>query len=54
MLTAGQMGNEAMRTISVNGTEKLRFIFEKPASTNKALYTSVGEFNTGCIINFFA
>ena len=41
------------RTIAVGQSQKLRIIFEKTASTDKALYTSVAEFNTGCIINLF-
>jgi hypothetical protein len=54
MFTTAMLGSNAMlRTIAVGQSEKLRFIFEKTASTNKADYTSVAEFNTGCIINLF-
>jgi hypothetical protein len=54
MLTEAQMGPATWRTIAVGQSEKLRVIFEKTASANKADYTSVAEFNTGCIINLFA
>ena len=53
MFTSSMLGNAMLRTIAVGQSEKLRITFEKTASTNKALYTSVAEFNTGCIINLF-
>jgi hypothetical protein len=53
MFTSSMLGSASMRDIAVGQSEKLRIIFEKPASANKALYTSVAEFNTGCIINLF-
>jgi hypothetical protein len=48
MFTTNMLGSAGMRDIAVGQSEKLRIIFEKPASTNKALYTSVAEFNSGC------
>ena len=56
MFTTAMLGaaTRMLRTIAVGQSEKLRFIFEKTASTDKSLYTSVAEFNTGCIINLFA
>ena len=55
-MTAAQLAgvNPLLRTIKMGQSEKLRIIFEKTASTDKSLYTSVAEFNTGCIINLFA
>ena len=52
--TSAMLGNASLRTIDQGQSEKLRIIFEKTASTNKALYTSVAEFNTGCFVNLFA
>jgi hypothetical protein len=55
MFTDSMLGPNAnfTRTIAVGQSQKLRIIFEKTASTDKSLYTSVAEFNTGCIINLF-
>jgi hypothetical protein len=55
MFTDAMLGPNAnfTRTIAVGQSQKLRIIFEKTASTDKSLYTSVAEFNTGCIINLF-
>jgi hypothetical protein len=55
MFTNSMLGPNAQftRMIPVGQSEKLRITFEKTASTDKSLYTSVAEFNAGCIINLF-
>jgi hypothetical protein len=52
LLLEAQLGSAAFRTIAVGQSEKLRLIFEKPVSTNKALYSAKLEFGTGCEVTF--
>ena len=55
MFTNAMLGanSQFTRTIAVGQSQKLRITFEKTASADTSLYTSVAEFNTGCIINLF-
>src|SRR5262249_536506 len=55
MFTDAMLGGNAQftRTIAVGQSEKLRIAFEKTADPNKADYTGMSQFNTGCNVNLF-